>query len=50
MEIVRLLGQEGRKWSLIAKRLGSHRTEHMVKNRFKTILLKQKKEYPTIRN
>ena len=36
----------GRKWSKIARELESNRTEHMVKNRYKTILGRLKKENP----
>ena len=40
----------GRKWSKIARDLESNRTEHMVKNRYKTILGRLKKENPTIKD
>jgi len=41
---------EGKKWSLVSKKLGGSRTEHMVKNRFKTLISRQKKLYPQISN
>jgi len=42
--------EEGKKWSLVSKKLGGSRTEHMVKNRFKTIVGRQKKLHPQIAN
>jgi hypothetical protein len=45
---VRLFLSEGKKWSQVAKKLGSHRTEHMVKNRYKTILARQRKQHPKV--
>lgn len=48
--MVKLFIKDGKKWSQIAKKLGDQRTEHMIKNRYKTILAKQRKEYPKIRN
>ena len=40
----------GRKWSKIARELESNRTEHMVKNRYKTILGRLKKDNPSIKD
>lgn len=40
----------GKRWSKIAKELGNSRTEHMVKNRFKTIYSRQKKLYPSLKS
>ncbi len=34
--------KNGHKWSLLCKHTFSHRTEHMVKNRFNSILRKYK--------
>lgn len=48
--MARLLMTEGCHWSLIAKKLGKNRTEHMIKNRYKTILCKQKKLFPQIKS
>lgn len=45
-----LLIEKGRKWSKIARELESNRTEHMVKNRFKTILGRMKRSYPDIKD
>lgn len=45
-----LLLTTGKRWSKIAKKLGSSRTEHMIKNRYKTIISKQKKLYPHIKS
>ena len=42
--------EKGKKWSEISKLLGNQRTEHMVKNRFKTILIRQKKIAPDLKN
>ena len=44
-QIAAFILHNGKKWSEIAKLLDSHRTEHMVKNRFKTITIKLKKKY-----
>lgn len=30
--------EHGKKWSKVAKHLGGNRTEHMVKNRFKSMI------------
>lgn len=40
--------ENGKKWSEIVKTLENHRTEHMIKNRFKTLLIKLKKKYKEI--
>ena len=37
--------ESGRKWSEIARALGNARTEHMVKNRFKTLVIMLRKKY-----
>jgi hypothetical protein len=37
--------RNGRKWSKIAKELGEKRTEHMVKNRFKSLINVEKKRF-----
>lgn len=47
--MVQLLKKEGLRWSLVAKRLGN-RTEHMVKNRYKTILARMRKIHPHIKD
>lgn len=38
----------GRKWSEIARTLGNARTEHMVKNRYKTLIIMLRKKYQQI--
>jgi hypothetical protein len=48
--IVNYILFNGRRWSNIAKELGNHRTEHMVKNRYKTLIIKQKKITSRISN
>jgi hypothetical protein len=50
LELTRLFLTEGKKWSKISKMLGGARTEHMVKNRYKTIISRQKKAFPAIVN
>lgn len=45
-----LLLEIGKRWSKIAKELGSSRTEHMIKNRYKTIISKQKRLFPHIKS
>ena len=47
---IALLIEKGRKWSKIARELESNRTEHMVKNRFKTILGRMKRSNPDIKD
>lgn len=36
---------EGKKWALIAKQLDGRRTEHMVKNRFKSLMTRFSKNF-----
>ena len=48
-QIITLFLSIGKKWSKIAKILGGCRTEHMVKNRYKAILSKQRRQYPSIK-
>jgi hypothetical protein len=40
IDLIGLIEREGRKWSFIAKNLSKVRTEHMVKNRYYSILRK----------
>jgi hypothetical protein len=47
---VALLLSCGKRWSKIAKRLGSSRTEHMIKNRYKTLISKQRKLHPQMKS
>jgi heterodisulfide reductase subunit C len=44
-KIAKYILENGKKWSEIAKMLENHRTEHMVKNRFKTMTIKLRKNY-----
>ena len=37
-ELIQSIIKNGKKWSKVAKDLGEKRTEHMVKNRFKSLL------------
>lgn len=37
--------KEGKKWAMIAKAMGSIRTEHMVKNRYNSLLRAEMKKY-----
>ena len=41
---------EGKRWSKVARSMNTHRTEHMVKNKYKTIMIKLKKQYPEVKN
>lgn len=36
----------GKKWSLAVRQLGHTRTEHMVKNRYKSLLANEAKKHP----
>lgn len=44
-ELIQCVMRNGRKWSKIAKELGEKRTEHMVKNRFKSLINVEKKRF-----
>jgi hypothetical protein len=48
--LAKLFLSEGRKWSQVSRKMGGSRTEHMVKNRYKTLVSKQKKLHPDITN
>ena len=48
--LVKLFLKIGKKWSKVAQNLGNHRTEHMVKNRYKTIIGRQKRFFPHIKD
>lgn len=43
--MIEFILKNGKKWSEIGKVLENHRTEHMIKNRFKTLNLKLNKKY-----
>lgn len=49
MIILSLVDKLGKKWSKIVKKFGGTRTEHMVKNRFNSLIIKQKKLNATIK-
>lgn len=49
MLISSVLG-EGKKWSQIMRSFGNQRTEHMIKNRFISLVLKFRKLYPLIQD
>ena len=38
--LITLILEHGKKWALISKAMGGSRTEHMVKNRFKSLARK----------
>lgn len=40
----------GKKWSLVVKKLANTRTEHMVKNRYKSLILNELKRTPSLKN
>jgi len=46
--LIELMLKVGKRWSKVAKSLGNKRTEHMVKNRFKTIIGREKRLHPEI--
>jgi hypothetical protein len=46
--MVQFIQENGKKWSEIVKALQNHRTEHMIKNRFKTLTIKLRKKYKDI--
>lgn len=37
-ELIKAIKQHGKKWAKVAKILGSNRTEHMIKNRYKSLI------------
>jgi hypothetical protein len=39
----------GKKWSLVVKKLHNTRTEHMVKNRYKSLISNELKRHPHLR-
>lgn len=47
--IVEYILGKGRRWSEIGRKLEKQRTEHMIKNRYKTLLIRLKKKYPEIK-
>lgn len=42
--LINCVRREGKKWAFIAKNLQDRRTEHMVKNRYKSLVTRFKKE------
>jgi len=46
--LIELLLKLGKRWSKVAKSLGDLRTEHMVKNRYKTILGRERRRHPGV--
>jgi hypothetical protein len=38
--------KKGKRWSLAVKELKNTRTEHMVKNRYKSLIINEKKKHP----
>ena len=48
LELAKLFLNIGKKWSQVSRKMGGSRTEHMVKNRYKSIISKQKKDFPHI--
>ncbi len=45
MKIMRYVMEHGKKWSKIVEELKNTRTEHMVKNRFKSLLAKVESDF-----
>lgn len=43
--LIDLVLKEGKKWAMIAKTMGNIRTEHMVKNRYNSLLRAEMKKY-----
>ena len=48
--IVSFILKHGKKWAIISKELDGKRTEHMVKNRYKSIIITLRKKYPQLDN
>lgn len=47
--LVDLVDQYGSKWAKVAKKFGGRRTEHMIKNRYQSIVKREKKEQEEIK-
>lgn len=45
LKILRFVLEHGKKWSKIVEELENTRTEHMVKNRFKSLLAKVENDF-----
>jgi len=48
--LIKSVQEYGKKWSRIMKCFNNERTEHMIKNRFLSLILKCKKFHPFIQN
>lgn len=48
--LIDLVLKEGKKWAMIAKTMGNIRTEHMVKNRYNSLLRAEMKKYDEMAN
>lgn len=46
LKLVEYVMKFGKRWAMIGKHLEDKRTEHMVKNRYNSLLSKYKKENP----
>lgn len=46
MQLIKAVYEKGKKWANISKILDSKRTEHMVKNRFNSLMWKFMKANP----
>ena len=47
--LVNLVDQYGSKWSKVAKKFGGRRTEHMVKNRYQSIVKRERREQEEVK-
>lgn len=50
MTLMKGIIEHGKKWSRIMKCFDNQRTEHMIKNRFLSLMLKCKKMFPFIQD
>lgn len=46
LTLLNTIKKKGKKWSLAVKELSNTRTEHMVKNRYKSLIANEAKKYP----
>lgn len=46
LTLLNCIKKKGKRWSVAMKELSNTRTEHMVKNRYKSLISNESKRYP----
>lgn len=49
LTLLTTVSASGKKWSLVVRKLHNTRTEHMVKNRYKSLISIEMKRHPELR-